>query len=454
MHANDDARALAKLRGLSLAGVIAAQTDGVLRFGKHRESRAWFAEDKQAACARRLDGKVWTHRSQPSKADDLPGTSGRRVIGWPIGLLRAREHENILVCEGGPDLLAAYCARDALRANFGIVCLLGSGLSIHESTRRSFAGKSIRFIAHNDAAGLEFAERNAALLAPVATTVSIISLDGLLTTRGAAASDLCDALAFRDPWCVPDEIAELLDFTIPPKRGRIVPVQCGLFDPSATVPKTVTQENPRITHREHRKTHKMEEREKSKTLAALHAKARELACTQRTQTYRRLFLLAQAVCGYFGHRDGKTDPLSTEVFDMWFGVSRPHLDPKESRAHYLGRFRAAFKKVRVIPNYHDTLAKAEERARTATPPEIPDVPDAPEGWRRLAAVCFELQRAAGDTSFFIGVRDAARIATGSRHAQTGSRILEALGEFGVIRCVKRGEQRLGGNASEFRYMLP
>ena len=72
----------------------------------------------------------------------------------------------------------------------------------------------------------------------------------------------------------------------------------------------------------------------------------------------------------------------------------------------------------------------------------------------LAAVCRELQRSAGEMPFFIGTRDAARIAMGAPHPQNGSRILEALAEFGVIHCVKKGIAKPGGDASEYRYLLP
>jgi hypothetical protein len=95
-----------------------------------------------------------------------------------------------------------------------------------------------------------------------------------------------------------------------------------------------------------------------------------------------------------------------------------------------------------------------ERARSGILPlpEIPEAPDAEHGWRLLAAVCRELQRAAGHAVFFIATRDAMRIVSGT-HPMDGKRSLEALEDFGVIRCLIRGDPFPGGKASRFRYLL-
>jgi hypothetical protein len=367
-------------------------------------------------------------------------------------MLPAREYHAIIVCEGGPDALAAYAARVALRGTFGIGCLLGS-LTIHESALPHFAGKRVRFIAHNDPAGIDCAERNARLLADIAEQVSIATLDGLHTVTGTPANDLCDALAFLSSCRVPDEVAELFDFARASARVRTSAVQRALFATAAPANGLVTQDDSRNTHREHKNTHIMGGEEKER-VEAIHHKARELASTGRHQSYRKLFLLAQAVCGFLGHTDCKSNPLSTAIFDTWYSASRLNLDPQEGRAEYLGSFRSKFRKVRIIPGQRHALEVAEARARASTLPDIPDAADAPHGWRLLAAVCRELQRQAGGAPFFIGVRDAARIATGKSHPQTGSRILEALEDLGVIRCVKKGAPTIGGKASEFRYVLP
>ena len=449
-----EARTLACLRGLPLQGIAAAQSAGVLRFGKHRGVCAWFVEDHHAGCARRLDGKLWTHRSHPAKADHSPGTTGDSVIGWPIGILRAENHQTVIVCEGGPDALAAFAAREELLGDFGIVCLLGSGLTIHESALTHFTGKHVRFIAHNDEDGRQFALRNAVLLASIAAQISIASLDGLLTAAGAPANDLCDVLAFREPGTLPDEMAELFDFTQTGPRVRILAAEPAPSAASQGQPRLVTQDDSRSTQGLPKSTQMMGGRNTTGHFQDLHDTARELASTERGQSHTRLFALARAVLGFEARVGFEDRVMRDAVFDTWFSASRPTLDPVEKRPHYLARFRLAFGKVRIVPGQRDALKEAEERAQVAPLPDIPDAPDADLGWRRLAAVCCELQRAAGNAPFFISMRDAARIATGQRHAETGRRLLEALSVFGVIRCVKRGDARPGGNASEYRYLLP
>ena len=423
--------------------------DGILSFGGHHKTRAWFIRDERAGSARRLDGKLWHTKS---KVLDTPGTSGLGAIGWPIGILRAKERQTVIVCEGGPDALASYAARVKLRGDFGIVCLLGDGLTIHESAIAYFTGKSVRFMAHANATGREFAERNARVLAGIATQVSIAILDDFLTVEGEAAIDLCDALAYRKPWGVPVDIEELFDFARTSARVRIIAVQPALFAASQSQEGRVTRDDSRITHGGHTRTQKMEGRNFTQDVQELHLKARELASTARGQSHKRLFALARAVLGFEAHT-GSQVPRDS-VFETWFFASKANLDPADTRPQYLARFRGMFRKVRKIPSKGHALIEAEQRARVSTMPDIPGATDFPNGWRFLAAVCRELQRLAGEAPFFIGTRDAARIATGTAHAEIGSRALQDLIEFGVIERVRRGDARPGGKASEFRYLLP
>lgn len=449
---NLGARALATLRGLSLPGILAAKADGVLSFGTHHKLRAWFIKDEYAGSARRLDGKLW--RKEAAKAWDVPGTSGESRSGWPVGILCAKGRETIVVCEGGPDLLGAYSVREELRADFGIVCVLGSGLTIHESARIHFAGKRIRFIAHADTTGFEFAQRNALGLFGVAEHVSIVTLEGLRKLDGVPAIDLCDVLAFRTAGTMTEEIAKLFDFSVNGHRVRSVPTSTAIAVPSQ-LSVAVTQDDSRITQGGHTMTQRMGGKSKhARSIQDLHAKACELAATARGQSRKLLFSLARAVLGFEKSLGYEDRGMRDSVFETWYAASRSQLDPRKKRPDYLARFRVMFRKVRIIPGQRDTLKEAETRARASTWPEIPDAPDASNEWRLLAAVCRELQHLAGSAPFYISTRDAAGISIGQRHAETGRRLLEALTEFGVIKCVKRGQPRPGGDASEFRYLLP
>jgi hypothetical protein len=455
MPARDEAHQLASLRGLPIAGINAAFADGLLSFGEHRQARAWFIRDESAGCARRLDGKPWRTAEGPAKALDTPGTSGARVVGWPIGILRAKTAQTVIVCEGGPDFIAAYAVRAELRGAFGIVCLLGSALTIHASALAHFSGKCVRFVTHTDDDGLKFAERNAAMLADIAGQVSIVKLDGLLSAKDEPVSDLCDTLASRQPWGVPAEIAELFTFTGTSARVRIIPAQTKLFPSSARVAEIVTEEHR--ANGEDRcgqtRTDAGDGEREGREIQGLHKKARALACHAQKQSRAKRWALAGEVRG-FEARIGRADiSIRVAVFETWFALSEPYLDAAKSRAEHRAEFLADIRRRRVATGQTDTLAQAIERARESAKPDIPHASDAPPSWRLLAAVCRELQTAAGNAAFFITKRAAMKI-IGGKYPMDGQRALEALENHGVVRCVKPGDAHRGGKASRYRYLLP
>jgi hypothetical protein len=87
-------------------------------------------------------------------------------------------------------------------------------------------------------------------------------------------------------------------------------------------------------------------------------------------------------------------------------------------------------------------------------PVIPDMPEAPESWRRIAALHRDLSRRSANGIYFLTCRDAAKAFPGLSH-QTAYNINLALEKLGVIEIVCRGDARPnGGNASQFRYLLP
>ena len=146
LHKKPDAikgylRRLAQLRGLPLAAIQAAAEDGILSFQNYLGQFAWCIRDEQAGCARRLDGEPWEKGNESLKCLDMEGTSGRSNH-WPVGVARAIEYSEIIICEGGPDLLAAYAARQELRTNFGIICVFGSELTIRDDKLNAFNGRT------------------------------------------------------------------------------------------------------------------------------------------------------------------------------------------------------------------------------------------------------------------------------------------------------------------------
>jgi hypothetical protein len=86
-------------------------------------------------------------------------------------------------------------------------------------------------------------------------------------------------------------------------------------------------------------------------------------------------------------------------------------------------------------------------------PVLPAMTEAPERWRRLAALHRELARQSANGTYFLSCRHAAKASPGLSH-QTAYNINLALDRVGVIKIVRVGDARPGGNASEFRYLLP
>jgi hypothetical protein len=140
----------------------------------------------------------------------------------------------------------------------------------------------------------------------------------------------------------------------------------------------------------------------------------------------------------------------------WYCMSLPHLDPNKTRDDYLVSFLAELGKVRVPTGEGESLKKALERVSVLPIrdlPEIPGVPEAQESWQRVAALHRELARQSANGTYFLSCRDAAK-AHPSLNKDSANTINHALPQLGVISLVRLGQSRPGGDASEFRYILP
>ncbi|MCS6245292.1 MAG: hypothetical protein H2172_15775 [Opitutus sp.] len=114
----------------------------------------WVVTDstRRNAQARRLDGQVFV--GIDSKAKTLPGTSAR----YPIASV-GPEHDEIVVVEGPPDLLAAavvlsLAGRDL--SKIGFICVTGAGCALGEIAHQ-LEGKIVTIAQDADAAGREAA---------------------------------------------------------------------------------------------------------------------------------------------------------------------------------------------------------------------------------------------------------------------------------------------------------
>ena len=189
----------------------------------------------------------------------------------------------------------------------------------------------------------------------------------------------------------------------------------------------------------------------------LEALAVRCACTCAEDNVRKKrFALARGVRALEKHGGW---PLTTSerlfVFTKWADASQAFLDPTED---HLAGFLAAIQKVRAPLGEGDTLNNAINNVSKLSffqLPAIPDMQNPPESWRRLTALHCELSRVSPnkDKTYFLSSRDAARVSRGLSH-QTAHNINLVLAELGVIKIVRIGDKRLGGKATEFRYLLP
>lgn len=161
---------LAQLRGVNRQAVQNAFWRGLVRFDNHNWKPAWFVLDRslRSACARRMDGHAWFEETnEPKKAVMVKASQAK----WPIGIREAEDYPNILLCEGGPDLLAAFHVTLGRSNEFAPVAMLSASCPIHTDALRLFKGKRVRIFAHNDQAGQQAATKWAKQIAGHVTAV-------------------------------------------------------------------------------------------------------------------------------------------------------------------------------------------------------------------------------------------------------------------------------------------
>lgn len=199
----DDLAQLADLRGVSAAAVLITTSVGLLRFATLHGCRAWMITDDERvnAQARRLDGKPWQHVG--AKAWTLPGS----WASHPIGRKLAERYPNVLLVEGGGDLLAGldFIHRAGREADCCPLAMLGASQRIPAVALPSFTGKRVRIYPHTDTAGLEAARKWARQLREAgAGKTDAFDFTGLRRACGDPVEDLNDCTTIH-----PDDAAQL-----------------------------------------------------------------------------------------------------------------------------------------------------------------------------------------------------------------------------------------------------
>jgi hypothetical protein len=215
----DELTALSSRRGISIPALELAQERGFLHFTNYYNQDAWVVTDitRRNAQARRLDGGIWYGGS---KVQGFADNWGR----WPIGIREAVNFPCIALCEGTPDLLAAFelMIREG-REDVAPVCITGATHSIHPDGLPQFAGKRVRLFPHSDAthAGLKAAVRWAGQLRQVGAIVDYFSFAEIIRPDEKPVKDLNDfcSLDFADrPEA--DYLHRILPSVLAPQHSR------------------------------------------------------------------------------------------------------------------------------------------------------------------------------------------------------------------------------------------
>lgn len=216
-----EAIGLAKLRGLSVEGVVAAALDkrvGACAWPQYercavhgwecRRDRkdcrgdghwhtpkdsplCWVVTDSQRWCAqpRQMDGQQFVRRD---------GTKFKSwTIGsptWPLGASEIGDRAGVLLCEGGPDMLAGYhfLAQFNRLRDVAVVGILGASCLICPEALPFFERKRVRIMMHADAPkDGEEAEGSKRKKRVLPGTEAAARWSAQLTEAGAAVETFC-----------------------------------------------------------------------------------------------------------------------------------------------------------------------------------------------------------------------------------------------------------------------
>jgi len=184
----EEINALATMRGLLPDGISRASSRGLLRFGRYHGAAAWFVLDGSLrnGCARRSDGAGW--HDGAAKSMIFRGAAAQ----WPIGIEEAQPFKVILLCEGAPDLLAAFhfITLHGRESDCAPVVMLSAAYNIPSQALPMFAGKRVRVFSHDDSTGYRATARWMAAIEPHARDVDAFSFAGVQTLQGTPANDL------------------------------------------------------------------------------------------------------------------------------------------------------------------------------------------------------------------------------------------------------------------------
>ena len=192
------AQTLSLQRGYRIDGLELAFERSIFGFCEYKGYQAWVVTDSAGICAqaRRLDGSEWDSGVNAHKAETLKNSK----CSYPIGLSVVADIQNIVLCEGSTDLLAAFhfMAEHECDNEIAPIAMLGASQNISHEYANCFEGKNILIFPDADTAGKEALTNWGDFLYDIAASVEYFDFSQFKKDDGTPVKDLCDFIAL-DP---------------------------------------------------------------------------------------------------------------------------------------------------------------------------------------------------------------------------------------------------------------
>jgi hypothetical protein len=284
-------------------------------------------------------------------------------------------------------------------------------------------------------------------------------LDGLVP----GAKDLITAWADPRMWetfRAPSPVADVHPVTSekPPVGGQ----------PAGEINEDTCGNFPHATHDTHdtHDTHATQKLSNSETrvtqiLKTLLALVPKNACLAKGDpAWRRLWNLAREVKAIELNINRRLDTKElTLVFDEWYRLSKPNLDPEKNKGDFFSMFLAYTESVKVPTGggRTDRALKIVAELSASELVAIEDMPDAEETWRRILTMHREMARQHDGGHYPLGSRDCGKAARPDKplsHEQAAF-VNRAFVRLGKIKEIQKGVQKPGSrNATTWEYLLP
>ncbi len=188
---------LALDRGFQLDALRWASDRGVLVFGEFLNYPVYGVTDSSQKSLewRRMGRQLFPRygRLPERKSHSVRGSCKR----WPLGIPEARDATLILLCEGGPDFLAAHqiIVNEGKRETVAPVTMLSASVMMDSNVLDQFRGKRVRIVPHQDKAGIKAASNWSTQLRALGLAVDFVDLAS--ASGSDSVKDLADYLEFH-----------------------------------------------------------------------------------------------------------------------------------------------------------------------------------------------------------------------------------------------------------------